>query len=233
MERLSSSSIREAAALFLAHEHRLPYYFGPQKLARLASHNIEQYLSISGELFEEMLSAIMLNRTPRLSAVRQHNIIRRASERLWREIPRRLPNGHDVQKLLAAIVTMAVQETHRPTAPYPPGVTGTALSMADRKRLLEPAVREKIPGADALFRALASAIAHNILSAELNRPVKGVSSMVLYLNRLLCPRFGLPLGRGGFREKKLTEMASWMVDPEFEPPLNEPDKELELPLWTF
>jgi hypothetical protein len=232
MERLSGADVREAAALFLAREHRIPYYFGPQKLARLASHNIEQYLSISGDLFEEMLSAIMLNRTPRLSAVRQHNIIRRASERLWREIPRRLPNGHDVQKLLAAIVTMAVQETHRPTAPYAPGVTGTALSMADREQLLEPAVREKIRGADALFRALASAIANNILSAELNYSVKGGSFMVLYLNRLLCPRFGLPLNRGGFREKKLREMASWMTEPEFEPLPDEPDKELELPLWT-
>ena len=230
MERLSGADVREAAALFLAREYRIPYYFGPQKLARLASHNIEQYLSISGDLFEEMLSAIMLNRTPRLSAVRQHNIIRRASERLWREIPRRL--GHDVQKLLAAIVRMAVQETHRPTAPYAPGVTGTALSMADRKQLLEPGVREKIPGADALFRALASAIANNILSADLNYSVKGGSFMVLYLNRLLCPRFGLPLNRGGFREKKLHEIASWMVDPEFEPLPDNPDKELELPLWT-
>jgi hypothetical protein len=192
------------------------------------------HLAISGDLFEEMLSAIMLNRTPRLSAERQHNIIRRASERLWREIPRRLPHGHDVQKLLAAIVTMAVKETYRPTAPYAPGVTGTALSMADQKQLLEPTVREKIPGADALFRALASAIANNILSAELDRyrEVSGGRFMVLYLNRLLCPRFGLTLNRGGFREKKLTEMASWMVDPEFEPLPEEPDKELELPLWT-
>jgi hypothetical protein len=232
MERLSGADVREAAALFLAREHRIPYYFGPQKLARLASHNIAQYLSISGDLFEEMLGAIMLNRTPRLSAMRQNSIVRRASERLWREIPRRLPNGHDVQKLLAAIVKMAMQETHRPTAPYAPGVTGTALSMADRAQLLQPAVREKIRGADALFRALASAIANNILSAELDRSVKGGRFMVLYLNRLLCPRFGLPLNHGGFREKKLREMASWMVEPEFEPPPDEPDKELELPLWT-
>lgn len=232
MERLSGADVREAAALFLAREYRIPYYFGPEKLARLASHNIAQYLSISGDLFEEMLSAIMLNRTPRLSAVRQHNIIRRASELLWREIPSRLPNGHYVQKLLAAIVTMAVQETRRPTAPYAPGVTGTALSMADRDQLLKPAVWEKIGGADALFRALASAIANNILSAELNYSVKGGSFMVLYLNRLLCPRFGLPLNRGGFREKKLREMASWMIEPDFEPLPDEPDKDLELPLWT-
>jgi len=104
--------------------------------------------------------------------------------------------------------------------------------MADRAQLLQSAVREKIPGADALFRALASAIANNILSAELNYSVKGGSFMVLYLNRLLCPRFGLPLNRGGFREKKLREMASWMIEPEFEPLPDEPDKELELPLWT-
>jgi hypothetical protein len=104
--------------------------------------------------------------------------------------------------------------------------------MADRKQLLEPGVREKIPGADTLFRALASAIANNILSADLNYSVKGGSFMVLYLNRLLCPRFGLPLNRGGFREKKLHEIASWMVDPEFEPLPDNPDKELELPLWT-
>jgi hypothetical protein len=232
MERLSGADVREAAALFLAREHRIPYYFGPQKLARLGSHNIAQYLSISGDLFEEMLSAIMLNRTPRLSAARQHNIILRASMGLWREIPRRLPNGHDVQKLLAAIVTIAVQETRRPTAPYAPGVTGTALSMADREQLLDPAVREKIRGADALLQALASAIANNILSAELDRSVKGGRFMVLYLNRLLCPRFWLPLNLGGFREKKLREMASWMIEPDFEPLPDEPDKELELPLWT-
>jgi hypothetical protein len=232
MERLSGADVREAATLFLAREYRIPYYYGPQKLARLASHNIEQYLSISGDLFEEMLGAIMRNRTPRLSAVRQHIIIRRASERLWREIPKRLPSGHDVQKLLAAIVTMAAQETHRPTAPYAPGVTGTALSMTDRAQLLQPGVREKIRGADALFRALTSALANNILFAELDRSVKSGRFMVLYLNRLLCPRFGLPLNYGGFREKKLREMASWMVEPEFEPPPDEPDKELELPLWT-
>jgi hypothetical protein len=140
--------------------------------------------------------------------------------------------GTTVQKLLAAIVTMAVQETHRPTAPYTPGVTGTALSMTDRAQLLQPAVREKIRGADAIFRALASALANNILFAELDRSVKSGRFMVLYLNRLLCPRFGLPLNYGGFREKKLREMASWMVEPEFEPPPDEPDKELELPLWT-
>ena len=35
--------------------------------------------------------------------------------------------------------------------------------------------------------------------------------MVIYLNRLLCPLFQLPLLRGGFREKRLETMAKWMT----------------------
>jgi hypothetical protein len=62
-----------------------------------------------------------------------------------------------------------------------------------------------------LFDALAAGIAYNLVSAELERSVKGDRYMVLYLNRLLCPRLGLPLGRGGFRERKLPVMASWMM----------------------
>jgi hypothetical protein len=213
-ERLSGSNVREAAALMLAREFRLPYYFGAARLAKLSSQNIEQYLTVSGELFEEMLAEMTLNRRPNLPPARQDAVIRRSSERFWRGIPRRLPHGRDVQRLLISIVSIARRETFRPTAPYAPGVTGTALSMVDRDVLLDARRRDKIPGADRLFEALGSAIAYNVLSAELDRPVKGDRFMVLYLNRLLCARFGLPLGRGGFRERRLPIMAGWMFEPE-------------------
>ena len=43
--------------------------------------------------------------------------------------------------------------------------------------------------------------------------------MVLYLNRLLCVRFGLALGYGGLRERPVEELCSWMSS---EPPAEEP-----------
>jgi hypothetical protein len=214
--RLLGSNVREAAALFLAREFRLPYYHGPETLAKLGSQNIEQYLSVSGELFEEMLGDLTLNRRPKVSAKRQEAVIRRVSERYWLALPRRVPHGRDVQTLLVSIVSMARRETFRPTAPYAPGVTGIALSMADREELLDPERRARIPGADRLFAALASAISYNVLSAELDRSVKGDRFMVMYLNRLLAPRFWLPLGRGGFRERRLPVMAAWMTQPDAE-----------------
>lgn len=63
-----------------------------------------------------------------------------------------------------------------------------------------------------LYRALRSAIAHNVVWIELNYRVKNSDYMVIYLNRLLCPLFDMPLGLGGFRERKLAEMAGWMIE---------------------
>jgi len=209
----SSSAIREAAALALAQAHGLPYYAGTDLLPKLGSRNVEQFLALCGDLFAEMHAEMTLQRKPKVSAQRQDRIVHRASQRYWKEILRRVPDGHLVQQLVLAIVKMAEQDNIKPTVPYPPGVTGTALHMSDRERLLDPKVRESIPGADQLLAALSNAISFNIVSAELDRSVKNKQVMVIYLNRLLCPMFKLPLGRGGYREKKLEVMAKWMTNP--------------------
>ena len=176
-----------------------------------------------------MLAEITLQRSPKVSARRQDLILRRASELYWREIPHRIPNGALVQRIIAGIVAIARSENSKPTFPYAPGVTGTALRMDERAMLLEARLRKRIPGADDLVTALGSAIAHNVISAELDRPVKGRRYMVLYLNRILCPRFGLPLGRGGFRERSLETMTRWTIN-ELDVPAM-PDVRLEpLPL---
>lgn len=206
----TSSSLREGAAVAVANEFRLPYYFGAATVVRLGSHNAHQFLNLCGDLFAEMLVDISLGRSPRLDVSRQHRVLYRASEKLWESIPRTIPNGRDVQAIVREIVAIASVENAKPRMPYPPGITGTALLMSERANLLDPEFRERHPGAERLFSALASAVAFNILHADLDYSVKGNRFMVLYLNRLLCPRFGLPLGLGGFKERRLSEMLGWM-----------------------
>jgi hypothetical protein len=209
----SSSSVREAAACFIARDFRLPYYAGTSRIPKLASFNIEQFLGLGASLFEEMLALITLGRTPEVGARRQDAIVRDASDSLWAGIPQRYSHGRDLQRLLARIADMCKRETFRPKAPYPPGATGTAISLEDRRSLLDPERRAQIPGGERLYRALGQAIAFNLLEVENDYSVKGRRWMVLYLNRLLCPRFDLPLGRGGFRERKLAELAGWILNP--------------------
>jgi hypothetical protein len=215
--------IQAVAPHFLAREFELPFYVGPRKFAQLASFNMDQYLRLAGDLFDLMLAEVTLRKSPHLSAVDQEKIARRASERYWREAPSRVKHGGLVRRFAQAILALAQTETFRKTAPYAPGVTGVALLMSDRERLLDPKVRAGVSGAEELFNAIASGVSKNIFTVELDYAVKNQRVMVIYLNRLFCPRFGLPLGRGGFRERRLETMASWMVGDQ-----PEVDQELEI-----
>lgn len=207
----SSSAIREAADLWLRREFGLPFYWGSDRLAKLAAENIEQHLHLSADLFDEMLAGISLRQGSVLPRLRQDGAVTAASSQFWADIRERRTGGRGIQQLLRSVASLCRSETYRPKAPYAPGVTGTALSMRDRYRLLDPDSRASIPGAEELFQAVHGAIGHNLLHVRLDHQVKNSSWMVLYLNRLMCVRYGLPLGYGGFREKSLETMCSWML----------------------
>jgi hypothetical protein len=208
----SSTSIREAAELWLRREFGLPYYWGSRRLAKLSAENIEQYLNLCADMFDEMLVGITMREGAAVGRLRQDAALTAASDQFWSEIPDRRIGGRAIQQLLRHIAKVCRAETYRPKAPYAPGVTGTALSMADRARLLDPDTRARMPGAQELFQTLHGAIGHNLLRAHKDRSVKNDTWMVLYLNRLTCVRYGLPLGYGGFRERPLEEMCRWMLD---------------------
>ncbi len=220
----SDSAIREAADLWLRREFGIPFYWGSQRLSKLSAENIEQYLNLSADLFDEMLVGITLRQGATVGRLRQDAALTVACDQFWADIPGRRIGGRAIQQLLRHIAKLCRAETYRPKAPYAPGVTGTALSMRDRARLLDPDVRARTPGAQELFEALHGAIGHNLLRANNDRSVKNDRWMVLYLNRLTCVRYGLPLGYGGFREKPLEEMCRWMLDDTedvVEPPVQE------------
>ncbi len=206
-----NSSIIEAAELFLAKEYKLPYYFGAKRLITLSSDNIQQFLRLAGSLFEEILVASRLGRDRELflSPQRQDEIIKKVARDYLKELPVMVPNGSRVFQFINAIGKMCKHETYRPTAPYSPGVTGTAIFMNDYEFLKENAKKgdEKFKQ---LYQLIESAVAHNILEAEPNYRCKGKNFLVLYLNRLLCVPFDLPVQKGGFREQRLKTFLQWM-----------------------
>jgi hypothetical protein len=212
----SGSSVRAAAELFLAKEFRLPYYFGHKKLANLASWNIEQFMKLAGDEFEEVVSKYLVTKSTLLDASRQDALLRSASESLWSEIPRRARYGEYVQRFLIAIGSYCRMRTYEVSAPYDPGVTGIAISMKEREQLSDPSFIGRNPHYAVLADVIAACIANNLLEAQLDYSVKGDRWMVLNLNRLLCVSYDLPLGYGGFKERPLRELHTWMTSG-FEP----------------
>ena len=207
----SDSQVRAAAELFLSQEFDLPYYFGTHKLASLAFWNIEQFMRLAGDEFEEVVSSRVVRKDPTLDAGRQDQLLRAASTSLWNEIPRRAKNGEKVLKLLDSIGRFCKQRTYEASAPYDPGVTGIAISMQDRASLQNREFLTKNPQYSVLAEVLAAAIANNLLEARLDYKVKGSAWMVLNLNRLLCINFDLPLNYGGFKERPLHDLYGWMT----------------------
>ena len=197
--------------LFLAIEYKLPYYFGASRLFTLSSKNILQFLRLAGGLFEEIMVAISLGRDREsfLSPKRQHAIISKIGKNFLDEIPISVRYGNEVFRMVHVVGDMCRHETYRPTAPYDPGVTGIAITMHDLDVLVKKA---KIGDEDylTLYRVIESAVAHNIFHPTINYKCKNKNFLVLYLNRLLCVPFKLPLQKGGFREQTLTTLIKWL-----------------------
>jgi hypothetical protein len=213
LEEKTDNSLSAAAELFLATEFGLPYYFGPTILARLSSSNIQQYLAVAGQQFEEIISGVLMSgqqQQPRLSAPRQEALLMKASKEMWDEIPRRAAQGSRVKQLLEAIGSFSRWYTERPTAPNDPGVNAIAISMTDRKNLMDVEWLKHRPQHRELAEVLASALAHNYLDAQPNYKCKGQHWLILNLNRLLCVRYRLPLNYGKFKEQRLDELLRWM-----------------------
>jgi hypothetical protein len=209
LDEKEAANVRAAAELFISKEFSFPYYFGPSQLANLGSFNIEQFIRLAGDLFEEALSAAVMRRPTRLSPQCQERIIKAAFEKRIMDLPRRARNGRVALNFLDAIGQFCREETYQPNAPYAPGVTGFALTMADCTYMYDPTTRKKRPEIDAFADVLNTALQYNLLLPEVDRPRPTGRVVVLYLNRLVCTKYDLPLHYGGFRVKRLQDVMFW------------------------
>jgi hypothetical protein len=208
------AAVREAAELFLAKEFDLPYYFGADRIARLASLNIEQFLGLGASIFEEVIAGEMMRGgTQVLSARRQHALMKKAAQTFWNDIPNRVRHGREVRAFIDSVGRWSSWYTYRASAPNDPGVGGTAIRMSERRLLMDQATLARRRDYARFADLLASALAHNYLVADLDYKCKGDLWMVLNLNRLLCVHYDLPLGYGLYKERPLDELCRWVDEP--------------------
>ena len=214
LRKEADSPVKNAAELFLAREFGLPYYFGAERVARLASLNIDQFLGLSGKVFEEVIAAELIRADATvISAQRQHALMKKAARSFWADIPSKVRHGREVRAFLDSVGHFAEWYTYRPSAPNDPGVGGTAIRMSEREALINSDSVVRRPLRQRFADLLASALAHNYLVADLDYSCKGDTWMVLNLNRLLCVHFDLPLGYGLYKERPLDELCRWVEEP--------------------
>ncbi|NCU05097.1 MAG: hypothetical protein GXC73_14040 [Chitinophagaceae bacterium] len=198
-----------SSKLFLSQPANLPYYFGFGDLVKLSSNNIEQFLSFSADMFEEMLSNRLLGNKVNIETEIQEKIIRRLVEYKWNELSKILPYSSNTINFLTRLGESCRSDTYRPNAPYALGVTGFAIrSKPDMFSNGDEWYLEDIYSP--LATAISTCVAFNLLEMKtINQGEKGTKNDVYYLNRWLCIKFDLPFSYGGWRHKSVDELLKW------------------------
>jgi hypothetical protein len=212
LKHKNSYDVGVAANLFLANEIHLPYYFGFGLLAKSSSSNIEQFLTFSGGLFEEMISKKISGEDLVLADSEQHNVLKDIANQKWKELRRIIPFQEQVINFLTSLGEFSKKETYKPNAPYSPGVNGFAIKPIKELRLInniENWTDDTVY--ESLINVLSTCVAFNLLEIQItNQGKKDQSWDVYYLNRWLCIMFDLPLSYGGWRHKSPDELTKWL-----------------------
>ncbi len=211
LEQKSTEGL-EIATIFMSDRNGLPVFYGAKRVAQLASSNVDQFLSLASILFDLLLNTGNLSRFHRnaLPPSAQHRSIVEESRAYLTGLHTAIPYGVDVLNLITGIAKMCREESWRPNVPITPGVTGVSIQISERDQLIEDA---KASGSveKRLLNTLAAAIAHNVLSLRPTDRQRDENRVVFYLNRLICPAFGLPLGFGGYKPVKVSRLSNWIT----------------------
>lgn len=215
LEHQNGTDVKVAAQLFLHDEFKIPFYYGISTICRLASSNIEQFLNIAGELFEivqtnSVKKIINTNHQLLLPPEKQEEIIKRIVKVRWKDLNTNVPLFDDVKKLMDSIGQFCYSETFVPNAWNSPGINGIAITMKQRNEIKEIILKDKNNQYYKLAKCLTICIAYNLIDFKLNYKCKGKEWMILYLNRIYCAKYQLPLNNGKFKEKTLKDLLGWL-----------------------
>nr|WP_155248965.1 hypothetical protein [Rhizobium leguminosarum] len=205
-----SSGVPQASERLLTREYDLPYYYGVDRIARLASFNIEEFLQICASLFETIYGSRVVkgNASSVVSAVAQHSVLKKLADRRFKELSRAVRHGEMAQRLVETVGEMAKSKTYSPTAPYAPGVTGFAISPEERLQLAEAVAAGSSAVYHDLAQVITACVGQNILDMREIRHGNRTYT-VFYLNRMLCAHFDLVYHYGGWQRVPLATLIRW------------------------
>lgn len=201
--RKIKASLINGARIHLLHAYDRPYYFGIEKLADASNYNIEQFISLSGVLIDELLAKLIrgsrkLTITPEV----QHKALFKQANQIINEWD--FPYYTDVKRVIQFIAHKCIAKTLERSAPLDDGANAIGIPQKELDDLLSQN--------NTLTRILHFAFAYKALVFVPHYNCKGKEWCLLELGGIPCIAYGLTLGRGGFLEyslKKLSREFDW------------------------
>lgn len=192
---------------FLRVEYKIPLYFSFDKLIQMSSNNVEQFISISGDLFDNIiLNKIKTPQNLKLSCEDQHSIIVKFANDKYKDLVH-LPNGPYIKNLLDKLIILAQGTTYDDGSSYR-SVTGFAVAEENKVGLFESKTPwYKIEKFKLLAEVIKTCIAYNVFETRIvTQGEKNQKWSVFYFNRWVCAFANLPLNYGGWKKISLAEL---------------------------
>lgn len=207
------NTVRKTIRHCIRIEYGIPNWFGFDDLAAVSSSNIEQFLELSSQLFDEMIAASYAHLNTRIEPEKQNTILMGAARDRWGDIENMMPHSQYIMPFLTNVAQFCLGVTNSPTVSYN-SVTGIAMSKEDLRHIQSDDFRNSDEKYRRLYDVLTTCIARNLLEVDrIRQGPKGTVHLVMYLNRLLCLQFGLPTAYGGWQERDLDTLCSFLGDP--------------------
>lgn len=201
----------EAARLFAMARLKLPYYYSFGMLVEAANGNIEQFLGIAASYADKLIFRAEVGDPLVLSAKEQHDLLRRSAAEYYDRMEQRYEMGYALRTMVANLGEFCRAVTYRPNAPISPGVTGFGLTREELRQIVSQRTN---PVLGQLAAVLTHAVAENVVFVRTTKQGKvGHEKVVFYLNRLLCPKFDLPLNTGGWQHLPIRLLSRMVAGP--------------------
>lgn len=191
------STIADAARLVLNELFNRPFHFGLDDLCDASNENAEVFLQLAGALVERMETKAIRNQDPALTPTQQQSALRDKSGQMidaWG-----FPFARKVRVLIERIVADCRAVSTEPNAPLGSGANAVGVLEAEMKDLLA--------GESELAIVLKFAIAYGAIVAIRDYGQGGKIWCLLELSGPVCLANGLTLNRGGFLERRVSDIS--------------------------
>lgn len=192
----AKSSVADAARIVLYQLYGRPFHFGLEDLCDASNENAEIFLQLAGALVARMETKAIRNEDPALSpAMQQSALADKAREIVdaWA-----FPFSRTIRDLVDRIARDCIEVSGEANASLGAGANAIAVPESEMKQLLG--------SGSELAYALKYAIAYAAIVAVRDYGQGGKSWCLLELSGPVCLKYGLTLKRGGFLERRVSDL---------------------------
>ncbi len=199
--RVSANDNVYASAIFnLFHDHGRPYYFGIDDVCDASNENAEQFLQLTAELVEEIVTQVARGKPVLLTPQKQNTLLRKCGEKFihgWN-----FPHDQKVKSLVQEIANRCFAKSREPNGAVIANAIGIPQDQFDQMAEDHPT----------LATVMQFAIAYNAVSLVPHYSCKERNWCLLELGGMVLLKHGLTLKRGGFIESTTDELSKFLTE---------------------